>query len=107
MEIRLRGSGCHLDQMGPRMCSVDRSGDCPILRGNFRSGYRVAYCNQWGICGAVVQVCKKRSSCHLGWRLGLGQRMVCQCGFMSPVSKGSFGDFDTLWLLWGFPLHCW
>jgi len=54
-------------QLGPRMRQIVGIGNGPVGKGNFGGGYGASNCNQWGLCGIVMQKCVKRSICHLGW----------------------------------------
>jgi len=65
-------------QVGVRMCGVDGSAHCPMVRGNLavNMGWPILY--QWGIW--VVQECAKWSSCHLWWSVGWGRELVTISG---------------------------
>jgi len=52
---------------GPGMRQVVGYGNCPMQKGNFGGERGASHCNQWGLCGVVVQKCMNRPSCHLGW----------------------------------------
>jgi len=60
----------------PRMCSLVGAADRPMIRGSFVGRYEADNYDKLEICGVAVRECMKRSSCHLGWSVGLGQGTV-------------------------------
>jgi len=41
--------------LGSRMRHIVGIEDCPTLRGNFWGSCEASHCNQWGLCGIVMQ----------------------------------------------------
>jgi len=74
---------------------LDQGGDRWSRRGSFGSEFGVSHCNQWGLCGVLVQKCANRSSCHLGWWVRSIEGWVYYMGSMCP--NGRFRGFLPHW----------
>jgi len=62
--------------LGSRMRHIVGIEDCPTLRGNFWGSCEASHCNQWGLCGIVMQRHVNWLSCRLEWWGGLAQSLV-------------------------------